>query len=43
MTFRMVKAVVAVLVCYGVVEHLPDLARFLRMRELSRSDYEARG
>lgn len=40
--FRAVKAVVVVVVCYAVVEHLPDVARFLRMRELSRDDYQPR-
>lgn len=43
MTFRMLKSVVVVAVCYGVAEHLHDLAKFLRMREVSRPDYEARG
>ena len=41
-TGRMVRSVLVVAVCYAVVEHLHDLAKFLRMREVSRSDYEAR-
>ncbi len=42
MTGRMLRSALVVAVCYAVVEHLHDLAKFLRMREVSRSDYEAR-
>lgn len=34
MIWRAIKSVVAVLVGWLVVTHLPDVARYLRMREM---------
>lgn len=38
MTWRAMKSVAVAAACWAVVTHLDDLARFLRMRDLSNPD-----
>lgn len=36
----MMRSVAVVVGCWFVVEHLPDVARYFRMREISRREPE---